>query len=318
MSHSQKLENTGERMIPEFHSGGLIYAEHLTRYKSAQALVKDKTVLDIACGSGYGSHLLSKVAKKVYGVDIDEDTVRYAKEHYGAKNIDYKTGDGINIPIEKNSVDVVVTFETIEHIPDYKKFIAEVKRVLKPDGLAIVSTPNDLEFAEGNHFHVHEFQYDELVYLLKKDFANVDSYYQATWKSVGIGSKDLMTKESTKQIEVMNLTPLSTDKVLYFYLLCSNRTITEKVDPLLAIGEHYSDRTNLAVHEGHVETVLNLKKHGDNLALVNKSLNNQLTQRNKEIQAIQHEIETMRNSKSWKLSKPLRQLNSTKAKIIGK
>jgi 2-polyprenyl-3-methyl-5-hydroxy-6-metoxy-1,4-benzoquinol methylase len=261
MSHSQKLENTGERMIPEFHSGGLIYAEHLTRYKSAQALVKDKTVLDIACGSGYGSHLLSKVAKKVYGVDIDEDTVRYAKEHYGAKNIDYKTGDGINIPIEKNSVDVVVTFETIEHIPDYKKFIAEVKRVLKPDGLAIVSTPNDLEFAEGNHFHVHEFQYDELVYLLKKDFANVDSYYQATWKSVGIGSKDLMTKESTKQIEVMNLTPLSTDKVLYFYLLCSNRTITEKVDPLLAIGEHYSDRTNLAVHEGHVETVLNIKKH---------------------------------------------------------
>lgn len=149
---NDKLENDYERMVPEYHEGKLIYAEHVTRYLAAQSVVKDKVVLDIASGSGYGTKILAESAKFVYGVDVNEAAVNYSKKKYASKNIEYLVGDGESIPLKDNSVDVVITFETIEHIKNYSKFLDEVARVLKPDGLAIVSTPNDLEFAEGNHF----------------------------------------------------------------------------------------------------------------------------------------------------------------------
>lgn len=236
------LENDYERMVPEFHKHTLTYAEHVTRYSGALDIVKDKVVLDIASGSGYGTKMLADVAKKVYGVDVNEVAVNYARKHYDRNNLEYKVGDGESIPLDDNSVDVVVTFETIEHIKDYAQFVKEVKRVLKPDGLAIVSTPNDLEFAEGNHFHLHEFEYDELVSLLKKDFKNIDSYYQATWKYVAVGKEKDFANEGELTIPVTNLAPLKKDSYLYFYLLCSNRAITETVKPVAALGEHYSDR----------------------------------------------------------------------------
>lgn len=236
------LENDYERMVPEFHKGTLTYAEHLTRYSCALEVVKDKVVLDIASGSGYGTKMLASTAKKVYGVDVNEVAINYAKKHYGSKNIEYKVGDGESIPLPDNSVDVVITFETIEHIRDYEKFVAEVSRVLKPEGLTIVSTPNDLEFAEGNHFHLHEFEYDELTGLLKKHFKNIAPYFQATWKYVAVGTEEAFSKEGEVKISLTNLAPLGRDKYLYFYLLCSNRKITETITPTAAIGEHYSDR----------------------------------------------------------------------------
>ncbi len=236
------LENDYERMVPEFHKGTLTYAEHVTRYSCALDLVKGKVVLDIASGSGYGTKMLAESAAKVYGVDVNEVAVNYARKHYGKNNIEYRVGDGESISLPDDSVDVVVTFETIEHIKDYKKFIKEVKRVLKPDGIAIVSTPNDLEFAEGNHFHLHEFEYSELVSLLKKDFKNIKPYFQATWKYVAVGTEEDFSKESDITTRLTNMAPLAKDKYLYFYLLCSNREITETVLPVAAIGEHYSDR----------------------------------------------------------------------------
>lgn len=237
---NDELENDYERMVPEFHSGRLIYAEHVTRYLAAKPIVKDRVVLDIASGSGYGTKILAESAKFVYGVDVNEVAINYSKKNYASKNIEYLVGDGESIPLEDNSVDVVVTFETIEHIKDYKKFLDELSRVLKPDGLTIVSTPNDLEFAEGNHFHLHEFQYDELVSLLKKDFKYVDTYFQSTWKYVAVGTEDELDKDITGT--TLNLTKKTRDQHLYFYLLASNRKITEKIEHISALGEHYSDR----------------------------------------------------------------------------
>ena len=138
------LRDTGERMVPEFHKGKLIYAEHTSRYKCAESLVKGKLVLDIASGSGYGTQMLAQVASKVYGVDNNEEAIKYARKNFSAANIEYKLGNGEMIPMEDDSVDVVVTFETIEHIQDHTRFLREIKRVLKPDGLLLISTPNDL------------------------------------------------------------------------------------------------------------------------------------------------------------------------------
>lgn len=309
------LENDYERMIPEFHKDRLIYAEHVTRYQAAMAVVENKIVLDIASGSGYGTKMLAESAKHVYGVDVNKVAIQYSKERYSGENIDYLIGDGESIPLPNDSVDVVVTFETIEHIKDYKKFLDETERVLRSDGIAIISTPNDLEFAEGNHFHLHEFKYEELLSLCRMHFKNIDSYFQSTWKYVAVGTESELEKDS--EGVTFNLTKKTRDQHLYFYLVCSNRKITEKLPRISALGEHYSDRQLHAQdlwHENReaelfreVERLIKDLEHsqfnlGKSEALV-KSKENELF-------TAKQELELIHNSKSWKAAQAVRSLRN--------
>lgn len=300
MSTIQKSElaDTGERMIPEFHKGTLIYAEHMIRYQSAEEIVKGKTILDIASGSGYGTNLLAKSAKKAYGVDVSEEAISYAKNNYAADNIEFILGDGEKIPLADNSVEVVVTFETIEHIKDYKKFMSEIRRVLTPDGVAIVSTPNDIEFAEGNHFHLHEFEYKELYDMVKADFKYVDSYYQGTWKYVALGDIELFENEQMPAVQTFNYAPLKRDQTLYFYLVCSNKKITKKLSPMGAVGQHYSDKK---------QQEYDLERSQLERAVIN--LNKMVADKDKEFQEKVFEVENLKtdiknikNSKSYHLA----------------
>lgn len=239
---SKELADTGERMIPAYHKSHSVYGEHIVRYQAAVDLVKDKVVLDIASGSGYGSSLLAATASKVYGVDVDEDALAYATKNYKAKNIIFKHGSGTAIPLEDSMVDVVVCFETIEHIKDYKKFMSELKRVLKPDGLLILSTPNDVEFPESNHFHIHEFERKELEDLVSQYFKYTKSYFQGAWIYNALIDEDLLRKEWDQPIRTMQLAPIKPNKSIYFYMLCSNRKLVESVEPLAGISEHWSAR----------------------------------------------------------------------------
>jgi SAM-dependent methyltransferase len=259
------LVDTGERMVPEFHQGGLIYAEHLTRYRSALPLVAGLRVLDIACGSGYGAQLLATVATHVYGVDLDPEAVAYARAQYGSPNVEFIVGDATAIPLPDNSVDVVVTFETIEHVEDYREFMREVKRVLVPGGVAVVSTPNDLEFAEGNHYHLHEFEYDELLSLLAEHFANTESFFQATWKFVALGSESVLAAPGTFPIPVDNLAPSTRDRFLYFYVICSDAEITRTIEPTAALGGHYSDRELVGRDNWFQQEIAKLEASGERL-----------------------------------------------------
>jgi ubiquinone/menaquinone biosynthesis C-methylase UbiE len=295
------LKNDYERMVPEFHKDTLTFAEHMTRYMAAQDLVAGKIALDIACGSGYGTKLLAQSAKKMYGVDVSEESVNYAKDHYPAVNIEYRVGDGTNIPLDDNSVDVVITFETIEHIKDYRKFMKELKRILKHDGLLVVSTPNDLEFAEGNHFHLHEFEYDELVDLIKEDFSNIESYYQGTWKYVAIGDEALMQAKNEVNTPTLSFSPKSPEQYLYFYLLCSNRKITEKVKPIAALGEHYSDRTILGAQGKAQELLKEVQAEKTNLEV----------EKEQQIRGLQDEIKNIKNSRSYRLARRLSRLRQS-------
>lgn len=256
---ASKIGKTGERMVPELHKGSLIYAEHMIRYLAAEDVIKNKVVLDIASGSGYGTKLLARHAKKVIGVDVSKEAIEYAKVHYGGKNIDYKVGDGESIPLETDSVDVVVTFETIEHIKDYKKFLDEIARVLKPEGVAIVSTPNDLEFAEGNHYHLHEFRYKELEKLLAKHFTFTKPFFQATWKYVAIGSEEEFGKDVIT-FPTLNYSTPNQEEYLYFYILCSNRKIKETITSMGAVGDHYSDRRLIGDAMNHEKNIEDYKK----------------------------------------------------------
>lgn len=281
------LKNDYERMVPEFHKGTLTYAEHITRYKAAQDLVTDKIVLDIASGSGYGTKLLAEKAKYIYGVDVNEPAINYSKKHYGANNIEYLLGDGESIPLKNNTVDVVTTFETIEHIKDYKKFLKEIKRVLKSEGLLLLSTPNDLEFTEGNHFHLHEFEHGELTTLLRKDFKYLKPYYQATWKYVALGSSNTFENEGQFKIENLNLAPKTVEKYIYFYFLCSNREITEAIRSIGALGDHFSDKQQAEIKH----TAIKYREQ-------NKKLEQQLG-------LIKTELDQIKLSRSFKLSSRL-------------
>jgi len=155
---------TGERLETFILTRDAI--EHLHRYAIVSDYITDKVVLDIASGEGYGSNLISKNASFVYGVDIDAETIDKARLKYKQENLEFRIGSADKIPLEDNTVDVVVSFETLEHHDKHEEMMLEVKRVLRKDGLLIISTPDKLHYSDSRNF-VNEFHVKELY---KKDF----------------------------------------------------------------------------------------------------------------------------------------------------
>ena len=166
------LTFTGERFLPEC-AGEMVY-EHWHRYLIARQYAKGLRVLDVASGEGYGSHLLAHVAASVVGVDLSVDAVAHAAVRYPASNLRYVAASCTHIPEPDASFDVIVSFETIEHITEHEAFLREVNRLLVPGGLFIISSPNRPEYSDRtgykNAFHVKELDRDELKNLLDRHF----------------------------------------------------------------------------------------------------------------------------------------------------
>jgi ubiquinone/menaquinone biosynthesis C-methylase UbiE len=175
------LDFTGERFIPT--EGGEIRYEHMHRYCWAQSLCTGRTVLDIACGEGYGSAVLAKVAESVIGVDISQDAVDHASRNYaGYANLRFAQGSATRIPVDNASMDVAVSFETLEHLADQEEMLAELRRVLKPSGLLVISSPNKKVYSDErdyvNEFHVKELYFDEFDALLHRHFGATSHFGQ--------------------------------------------------------------------------------------------------------------------------------------------
>ena len=154
--------------------------EHVVRYIFASRFVRDKTVLDIACGSGYGgSYLLNKGARTVIGGDSSEDAIDQALEFYKKDNLEFILLDATKMPISDNAFEVIVSFETIEHIPEYEKFLSECQRVLDHDGIFICSTPNVIipgSEKAVNPYHVNEFNVKQIDEILHKYFSKIELF----------------------------------------------------------------------------------------------------------------------------------------------
>ena len=161
---------------------GQIELEHVHRYLMARSLCRRKDVLDIASGEGYGAALLAQVARSVVGVEVDHATVAHAVEAYKRSNLTFVLGDARRIPLPDASMDVVTSFETLEHFFEHEEFFCEVTRVLRPDGFLIISTPDrDIYSPSGrptNSFHVRELSRDEFVAQLHRHFSSVAVFRQ--------------------------------------------------------------------------------------------------------------------------------------------
>jgi len=183
MSNNQKdLSFTGERFLPGM-SGRRIEQDHYQRYNFASQFCKEKSVLDFACGSGYGSTILTQGGACSYtGKDISPESVEHANRKYGAENISFSVGNICEFD-EIDKYDLITCFETIEHVTCYKNALNNLYSSLKPGGMLLVSSPNrpvtspkanNLSDKPANTFHTQEFIPSELIEELCNVGFNVD------------------------------------------------------------------------------------------------------------------------------------------------
>ncbi len=176
----KQLRFTGERLT--FDSEGQSVYEHLHRYFLARELCRDRDVLDVASGEGFGSAYLAQTARSVVGVDISEEAIAHANKSYRADNLRFSAGDATKLAFPDASFDVVVSFETIEHLDDQQSFLKEIRRVLRPKGFLIVSTPNRDVYSPANgavnQFHVRELTREEFLKALRAEFEFCTLYAQ--------------------------------------------------------------------------------------------------------------------------------------------
>lgn len=222
------MKFTGERFIPDDGSDMQLTYEHTHRYEYIKEIVRDKTVLDIASGEGYGSAILAKTAKNVKGIDIDPQAIKHAAEKYKQiGNLNFECGNVTNISLSDKSIDVIVSYETIEHIVEHENMLNEFKRVIKDDGVLIISTPDKKIYTDQsgkvNNFHVKELYKDEFYDLLKSYFNYVTLYGQ---RFLTLSSILPMDSYLAKDGEKIILGDLKEKNSVYIIAICSNAELS--------------------------------------------------------------------------------------------
>ena len=189
-SHSseEKEFQGGERLYlgkTESDEGSI--REHLNRYTFAlERMPEHAVVVDAACGTGYGSEMLAKKAEKVFGLEISDHALEWARSHHQKPNVEYIAADlNKTLPIPSESCDLVVSFETLEHVENQKNMLSEFKRILKPGGALIISSPDREIITEKAHtdnkFHIHELSKKESVELFRSYFTLEAMYGQTKY-----------------------------------------------------------------------------------------------------------------------------------------
>ncbi len=190
------MEFSGERYLPEMNIDSEISIFHRQRYESILSICAGKNVVDAACGEGYGSSFIAEKAACVIGIDISHEAIENAKGKYQKENLHYYEASVERIPVEDNWADVFVSYETIEHVTEdiQRKFLKEIRRILKKDGILIMSSPDKRNYSDipqfHNEFHVHELYFEEFDALLKRYFPNRKYYYQGMFCNSYIFGKE--------------------------------------------------------------------------------------------------------------------------------
>lgn len=214
------MEANGERFIDNQNTGRELFLQHVGRYLFASSYVCGKTVLDAACGSGFGSNILSEKAKKVVGIDNSLDAIHYCKEHYKKPNLSFLQMNCNRLALPSSIYDVVVSFETLEHVQDADVLLQELSRVLKQGGMLIMSTPNRENFSlytKGvkNPFHIKEYDENEFAKLIGTHFEMKEILGQKFFAKKDI---PLLNEYTTKQI------PYGSDSIIRRFVRIGLRT----------------------------------------------------------------------------------------------
>jgi SAM-dependent methyltransferase len=257
---------TEERVIPGYEPTAELFREHLTRYTFASQLCRGLRVVDVGCGVGYGADLLRRVgADQVIGIDLSPDAVSYASSTYGSTSTHFVVADAARLPITDNFADLVVSFETIEHVADPVRVTSEIGRVLSKPGLAIISTPNGAIRPTNNPFHKHEFERDELERILRTVFPYVDVWLQDV---VGVNR---VVRASGEQLPMTSSPVFAYDLTLpppmpsFCVGICSFQPIVRSITPVLVRTVKYTGG-NLQQHSENLSRELgNLTAHVANL-----------------------------------------------------
>jgi SAM-dependent methyltransferase len=266
-----ELPFTGERFIPG--TRGEIWVEHWHRYHFAARWVAGKRVLDVACGEGYGAALLARSAAHVTGVDLSGEAIAHARGAYAdLGNVEFLSASCTQIPIAQASIDVAVSFETIEHIAGQGAFLDELARVLKPGGVLILSCPNKLEYSDKrgftNEFHVKELYREELAGLVGARFPESEWYGQRA-SFFSVIAPEGAREAAAQVVEVAEASPAQASarlaNPLYFLLVASRqREGLAATAPALSV---LSDRDEW-VHRDYEKVMRNVEAtHARNEAL---------------------------------------------------
>lgn len=289
-------------------------------------------MLDAACGVGYGIEILAAAgAAGVTGVDIDPAAVEESKSRYGEQAKEIVEGDLRKLPLEDDSFDVVVSFETIEHIDHPEVALAELRRVLRSDGVLIISSPNPEVYLGGNEHHVHEFRPEELTQAVGAHFSNVALYRQDAWA----GSTIQPQNESAALDESLRTSdPKATGEPPYSIAVAGDDAALPDLGGFLAFGDVFdirwwseqlahSDGETAAAVEREAQTQKRLQETAAALLEANQELAQgpllehrlaELQQKHDELHQQHSELsQHYRNlvtSKSWRITAPLRRLRN--------
>lgn len=240
---SKSLAFTGERFTPECVRE--IWYEHWHRYAFALPLVQGKRVLDAACGEGYGSNMLAGQAAHVTGVDISSEAVQHARARYASRsNVSYEVSDAAALSFADRSFDVVVSFETLEHLAAQEALVAGFARVLADDGLLLISSPDKATYSDiagfRNEYHVRELYREELLELLRPHFPYVRLYGQkllfqsVLWSMDGEGGESAVATTTAGGEEISQRLDYAP---LYYIAACSRKPLPDNLPSTSWFGD---------------------------------------------------------------------------------
>lgn len=336
-----------ERFDPGDHAGRLMEAEHRARYWWAAQIAAGRDVLDAACGTGYGMEMLAAAgARSVAGVDLDPDAVAAARRQ-ASDGSEVHEADVRNLPFDADSFDLIVCWETIEHVAEGERVVEEFRRVLRPDGILLVSSPNPAVYPEGNEHHVHEYPPRELAAVVGRHFDNVASYRQHPWLASAIdkapesGGED--RSNGHRQTQVRSIAELEDGKETYGIVVAGDGALPTSNELVVLGGDFevrwWSERVESAAREareavGAVEVEAQrllaeasaregelrerLTQTADALYAANQALaqipalRHQAERAEAQAERAEAQTEAVRavyeSSRSWRLTKPLRSL----------
>jgi 2-polyprenyl-3-methyl-5-hydroxy-6-metoxy-1,4-benzoquinol methylase len=335
---SNAADGIPERFVPDEMGEGLVAAEHLSRYWWAAHFASGRRILDAGCGIGYGSNILAAAGgAAVVGVDLSAPVIEAARS--GAHPaVALEVGDVASLDFDDDSFDLVVCFEVIEHVQQPERVFDELARVLAPDGLLLVSSPNPRAYVPGNPHHVHEFLPEELESAMAARLPNVRLMRQHEWlASAVLGSEAFASTgdQPLTGVEVRKLLARDPGSEMYTLAMGSRTELPNAASPVTLTGTiefrdwmenyHSQDRV-LREQADEIRRLQTLNEERRQLrwqleeAEAKLTILPELEHRANSCQAqlavVSQSLEDIKASPSWRMTAPLRNVKGAVRRLL--